>query len=218
MIEVCFFYLTLFQKWFLACCFNNLFFFREFFVDDEASDGKEEADGYDDVVPWVGAEWEVVWCDGLPHVEPWVEGYDSDADEADIDRKTFYAHYQNVTDVYLELGKEMAEQLREVLIDVDSFEVDDFLESLNDIMLANLSFFKIITSKSADKFFLTDFIWLLRETLLLRYSELTFTSASFLSHGIIGAYVDWLNGENQSTLADLKESLGKLLRFYKDAL
>lgn len=64
MIEVCFFYLTLFQKWFLACCFNNLFFFREFFVDDEASDGKEEADGFDDVVPWVGAEWEVVWCDG----------------------------------------------------------------------------------------------------------------------------------------------------------
>ncbi|MBF7094340.1 TetR/AcrR family transcriptional regulator [Streptococcus sp. HF-1907] len=80
------------------------------------------------------------------------------ADLADIDRKTFYAHYQNVTDVYLELSKEVAEQLREVLIDVDSFEVDDFLESLNDIMLANLSFFKIITSKSADKFFLTDFI------------------------------------------------------------
>ena len=56
MIEVCFFYLTLFQKWFLACCFNNFFFFREFFVDDEASDGKEEAYGSDDVVPWVGAE------------------------------------------------------------------------------------------------------------------------------------------------------------------
>ena len=88
MIEVCFFYLTLFQKWFLACCFNNLFFFREFFVDDEASDGKEEADGFDDVVPWVGAEWEVVWCDGLPHVEPWVEGYDSDADEADVEPAT----------------------------------------------------------------------------------------------------------------------------------
>ena len=118
------------------------------------------------------------------------------ADLADIDRKTFYAHYQNVTDVYLELSKEVAEQLREVLIDVDSFEVDDFLESLNDIMLANLSFFKIITSKSADKFFLTDFIQLLRETLLLRYSELTFTSTSFLSQGIIGAYVDWLTSRN----------------------
>lgn len=74
------------------------------------------------------------------------------AEKADIDRRTFYAHYGTVMDVILEMEEEIAGQVREILSDKEKLEIHDILDGLNRIMDENREFYRQISSNSSVSF------------------------------------------------------------------
>ena len=130
---------------------------------------------------------------------------------ADIDRKTFYLHYETVNDVYKEIEAEVSGELQGLLHSDEEFTFQKFFLGLNKIMQGNLDFYKVISKKPSYAFMLTECTQLLNQKLTEKYPSMSTTTASFMSHGIIGAYVDWLNDNNDISLERLAVELRETL-------
>lgn len=131
---------------------------------------------------------------------------------ADIDRKTFYLHYETVNDVYKEIEIEVSAKLQALLNSNKEFTFQKFFLGLNKIMQDDLEFYKVISKKPSYAFLLIECTELLNQKLIEKYPSMSPTTASFMSHGIIGAYVDWLNNNNDISLENLAVELGKILK------
>lgn len=131
---------------------------------------------------------------------------------ADIDRKTFYFHYDTVKDVYKEIVDEVANELN-TLISTQDFSFLVFFNELNRIMENDLKFYKVIVENNAYSFLLNECVQLLNEKLIEKYEkEKTLTpelkvKICYASYGIIGVYITWLKGNQDISLEILTESL-----------
>ncbi|MBP3819963.1 MAG: TetR/AcrR family transcriptional regulator, partial [Butyrivibrio sp.] len=56
------------------------------------------------------------------------------AQEADINRMTFYSHYDIVEDIFVEFVDEMESQIMSEISGKNRFDLDDFFELLNSLM------------------------------------------------------------------------------------
>lgn len=128
---------------------------------------------------------------------------------ADIDRKTFYQYYDNIMDVYRELEKELSDELQQLLKE-DEVDFEHFFRSLNEIMEKDLSFYKVIASKSSYTFLVNQCTDLLACKLTERFekSEGHITDEmkvriDFAACGIIGVYIRYLRGDAGRSLDEL---------------
>lgn len=113
---------------------------------------------------------------------------------ADIDRKTFYLHYQTVRDVFLEFKQMIYDQLMEILEeserrgkenlklleagkqlarpnDVAPFDFIYFYDSLNTIMMENMPFFEKLSKDTTFMFLKNDFKNVLKQALIDYYKD-----------------------------------------------
>lgn len=113
---------------------------------------------------------------------------------ADIDRKTFYLHYQTVQDVFLEFKQMIHDRLMEILAeserlgkenyrrleagealerpnDVAPFDFIYFYDSLNTIMMDNMAFFEKLSKDTTFMFLKNDFKNVLKEALMDYYND-----------------------------------------------
>ena len=111
---------------------------------------------------------------------------------ADIDRKTFYLHYQTVQDVFVEFKQMIHDRLMEILAeserrgrenqakldagealeranDIAPFDFVYFYDSLNVIMMDNMAFFEKLSRDTTFMFLKNDFKNVLKEALLDYY-------------------------------------------------
>ena len=111
---------------------------------------------------------------------------------ADIDRKTFYLHYQTVQDVFVEFKQMIHDRLMEILAeserrgrenqkrldagealerahDVAPFDFVYFYDSLNVIMMDNMAFFEKLSRDTTFMFLKSDFKNVLKQSLLDYY-------------------------------------------------
>lgn len=130
---------------------------------------------------------------------------------ADIDRKTFYLHYETINDVYKEIEIEVSTKLHTLLNSDKDFTFQNFFLGLNKIMQDDLNFYKVISKKPSYSFLLAECTELLNQKLIEKYPFISPTTSSFISHGIIGTYVDWLNNNNDISLESLAIELGEIL-------
>ena len=112
---------------------------------------------------------------------------------ADIDRKTFYLHYQTVQDVFVEFKQMIHDRLMEILAeaerrgeenqlrldageeldranDVAPFDFIYFYDSLNVIMLDNMAFFEKLSRDTTFMFLKNDFKNVLKQAILDYYT------------------------------------------------
>lgn len=113
---------------------------------------------------------------------------------ADIDRKTFYLHYQTVQDVFLEFKQMIHARLMEILDeaerrgeenrqrleageelerrdDVAPFDFIYFYDSLNVIMMDNMAFFEKLSKDTTFMFLKNDFKNVLKQALMDYYKD-----------------------------------------------
>ena len=113
---------------------------------------------------------------------------------ADIDRKTFYLHYQTVQDVFLEFKHMIHDRLLEILAeaerrgignqarldagevleraeDVAPFDFIYFYDSLNVIMMDNMAFFEKLSKDTTFMFLKNDFKNVLKQALMDYYKD-----------------------------------------------
>lgn len=135
---------------------------------------------------------------------------------ADIDRKTFYLHYDTVIDVYKEIVADASSRLQLLLEQQDSFSFDSFFHGLNQIMKNNLDFYQIIVKKESYSHLLNEHADLLACKLTEKYqSEEQSISIqrsiqiAYFSAGVIGVYTKWLKKEIGISLDELAYELSK---------
>lgn len=149
------------------------------------------------------------------------------AREADVDRKTFYSHYQTVQDVFLEFKQGIYDRLMEVLDecedperpgDSEAFDFDHFYDAMNAIMIDNLAFFEKLSKDTGFMFLKNEFKNVLKQALLDhyegRYSADPYEAglrAEFIAAGAISMWTDWLH-HKQVPLDDFKEAAIRVLR------
>lgn len=131
--------------------------------------------------------------------------------EADIDRRTFYFHYNTIMDIVLEIENEVIQELDQKFSQNSEFHLLDFFNCLNSIVIGNFDLFKCITQ--------TNNYRLQKECSKILYNTLSnvFYEKSkldkirfdyyceYVTAGIMAVYIKWLSSENRSDISTLCE-------------
>ncbi|MGN0299075.1 MAG: TetR/AcrR family transcriptional regulator [Lachnospiraceae bacterium] len=133
---------------------------------------------------------------------------------ANIDRKTFYLHYDSVEDIIKELTQtkvdELIHDIKKQALSGKAFTMVNFFEILNHMVEDNLSFFKFISKNQEYDYFFDKMKELLVQEIVNNYpdffgyseTELTLYTEFYIS-GIISVYVRWLREQIPISIDDL---------------
>ncbi len=140
---------------------------------------------------------------------------------ADIDRKTFYLHYQSVDDIVVAFAKDTIRQFLGVLKErgfyPESHDLIIFFQSLNEFMIKDYALYRILSRDHNYDFFWDAIQNIVRKTIIdlvmipgeLNDSELH-TYADLYTCGIIAIYRRWLEIEGSMSLDELGNYLSKI--------
>lgn len=131
---------------------------------------------------------------------------------ADIDRKTFYLHYESISDLYEDLGNMIVELIKDEVVRFTESDASPYslFVSINDIISEKLDLFKSIAQNND----FTDFMFkikdILSEELSTIYGKTGRTAnerikltAEFVASGTIAMYIRWLKGDSGITMDEL---------------
>ncbi len=135
------------------------------------------------------------------------KGYDnltvSDiARRADINRMTFYSHYDAVEDVFTEFVDDMEADIIDLISGESEFNIDRFLEILNSFMYREIDFFRYVAKEDKLSSFRNSFKATISK--LIRVDLKAGTGRDWEEQLIISdltaaciaySYLDWLAGE-----------------------
>lgn len=141
---------------------------------------------------------------------------------ADIDRKTFYTHYQTVQDVFTEFKQGIYDEVIRVLGESDhgdEFDFVHFYDELNAIMVNNLAFFEKLSRDTTFMFLKNDFKNVLKQALQDYYKDWpNWTSEyqasmynEFVAAGAISMWTDWLH-HKQVPMEEFRDTAIEVLR------
>lgn len=144
------------------------------------------------------------------------------ARRAEIDRKTFYLHFDSVSDIYNELGSKMVGILKETITDFGKNGLIDSAYALfmtvNEILNERLELLREIM-KSND---FTAFIFNVKDELcneiIKMYekseygdSEKFKLKAEFIASGTVSMYLRWFKGETKLSMDELALLAGSMI-------
>lgn len=131
---------------------------------------------------------------------------------ANIDRKTFYLHYESISDLYNDLGNMVVSIIKDEIIDFSTGNGSayEFFTGINEIISEKIDLFKSI-AKNND---FTDFMFMIKDILsdeLIEMYGKKNTSANerlkltaeFIASGTISMYLRWLKGDTGITMDEL---------------
>jgi AcrR family transcriptional regulator len=135
------------------------------------------------------------------------------AQRADIDRKTFYLHYDSIGNLMEELQKQLLEQIRDVLSQYDllspDFDALSLFRQFNAIIAQNSAFYRKMMEADRYGFFFHHLKDTMRDLLRRRHGHETdiispVKMAVYIEYsvgGILAVYVAWLRDQTM----DLEE-------------
>jgi AcrR family transcriptional regulator len=144
------------------------------------------------------------------------------ASNANINRKTFYLHYESIDSVFKEIAKDNISKIIIILEENNYFEnLMDFnriLNALNTVLLKDIEFYKKIASSSEYYLFWKQLEDLLKETIIEIYLKFTKLSkeelivfSDFYSAGIISIYISWLNNQYSKNITEIGAIIGEII-------
>lgn len=142
------------------------------------------------------------------------------ANEADINRKTFYTHYSRAEDILEEIQEEFLEKLLLMLKEQDfsgkNSEVYNLFKGLNEIINEELDFFSQLVSIDSYKFLIQRVKDVFKNALTEKIKDLQPEEPSdlyleFIASGIIGMYIEWLQMDTKISLEELANAATKIV-------
>lgn len=129
---------------------------------------------------------------------------------ADIDRKTFYLHYNSVDDILKEFQQEQTCKVKALLEEEKKLDIGSFFEGLNDIMMENIEIYRKLAKTKEYLFLVIEFKDILKDSITESFYEKSKMTpevfnvyAEYIASGIVNIYIDWLNSDTPLTLAEL---------------
>lgn len=141
------------------------------------------------------------------------------AKQANINRKTFYLHYNSIEDLMSEFYQELADQLILILKENDffdrSFDITSLFRSLNALINKDIEFYRNIVKGSFFLPFSEEVKNIIKSVALnsiatelnLSHNELVLYS-EFYASGIASSYVLWLNNKLDLTEDEVAKIVG----------
>ena len=121
---------------------------------------------------------------------------------ADVDRMTFYSHYETIDDIFREFVDDMEREISGRIAEEDTFDIDKFFEILNELMYKEIEFFRHAARTDSRADFRTAFKDAFGRIIridLSRNEDLPESRRIVLSDlaavCIAYAYLDWLAGD-----------------------
>ena len=144
------------------------------------------------------------------------------AEEAEINRKTFYAHYRDIYDILDEIENDLIEKVFRILNNADvlksMYNPYPLLRELTGEINQNLEFYRLLVqtrdyNSLLDKIkgiFRERFLELTKDTIKTDRELLSFV-IDFISSGITSVYKEWFSSERNISLEQLSKSLSLLI-------
>lgn len=136
------------------------------------------------------------------------------AKKANIDRKTFYLHYNSIEDVLLEILEEHLSEFESLVNEYhvlkDTIDANLIIYSMNICIMKNIEFYRCIANhlsfecfaKQMKEILVQKTIFVLSASSNLPENELRIY-CNFLFSGIINVYADWFQNDSSITLNEL---------------
>lgn len=123
------------------------------------------------------------------------------AKEADINRMTFYAHYDMVEDIFQEFIDDMKTEIMTAVSTETEFQLDSFFSLLNNCMYQEYEFFTFVSKEKSCSEFCTAFRQTICDILIFDNADIsssnsinTLIAGNLAASCIATAYLDWLAG------------------------
>lgn len=143
---------------------------------------------------------------------------------ADINRRTFYAHFQDVRALVESIEDETIDKLREVLIEThnDNFFIDPLSQLLKvaEFLESNINFYRIIINSNGAEPFLTKLKSVF--TTFMQYDENVpdiiknttefVIMQNFIAGGITNILQMWFRGDTKQSLEELVTAVANLMK------
>lgn len=154
--------------------------------------------------------------------------------KAELNRGTFYLHFQNVKSVEKYIENELAKNFKELELDFRQVQIDKtpetILNKLNEILLKDLDFYRLFIRAAS----VTNLMETIKKSLLISISnnfkvmryvmnyERFKTVVQYIAGGAINVYTDWFKGNIDCSLEELSKNITMLIKnglkdFIKDA-
>lgn len=144
------------------------------------------------------------------------------SESADINRKTFYAHYNTVEDVLDEIEDNILAGLSELMhvggIDGSNMDPEFIFRSINAIINKDIDFYSHFAHTGLTSFLQTkvkNFFMEGLEEYIGNNTELdshtVHFATEFIASGLVALYVDWFENESRISLQDLSTIAVKIM-------
>lgn len=149
------------------------------------------------------------------------------AKEADINRMTFYAHYDVIEDIFKEFIDDMKNQITAAVSSETEFDLDSFFSILNTSMYQEYDFFRYVSKENSCSEFCSAFRKAICDILIFDNSDSTLTNSintiiagNIAASCIATAYLDWLAGsygkiELDDVLSIVKDMLKDQIKYIR---
>lgn len=138
------------------------------------------------------------------------------SEKAEINRKTFYIHYDSVYHVMEELENEIIQKLQKILDEYDYFNnpsnINLLFLALNNIVSEDYKFYKRILNSTYYSFLVNKVKIYFKDMLIKQYStnsaldkQVLSLYAEYISTGVISMYVEWIQDKTLLSLEEMSK-------------
>lgn len=127
---------------------------------------------------------------------------------ADIDRKTFYLHYDTVYDVFMEIENEVIHEFMSIEIAKEG-SLENYFIRLGNIIANNSEFYKIIADKGSYATLIMECSKTLKQKNLTKETSDTehLVKMTYIAAGVVTTYLDWVKTGMKIPMKELARSL-----------
>lgn len=140
------------------------------------------------------------------------------AEKADIQRKTFYRHYDSIQSVINEFEDEILTSVKSEIQQTERFDASEFILILNNQLKKNYDFYRNIFDNENNSFLIIDCRKLLEATIENYFGRKTeidehtlHTLNTFLSAGIVNVYAEWFSNGADESVEQLSDEITSII-------
>lgn len=145
------------------------------------------------------------------------------AERANINRKTFYLHYESMEEILFDLTLEISDQLFEILIEKgffnsDSLNIDILIESIDTIINDNYELAKKLVSANSYRFFARNVKDLVKDSFIRKVKKKVALSeymmnlvGDYIASGLSKLLKDWFEDPGNLSSKDIAKVASSLI-------
>ena len=139
------------------------------------------------------------------------------SERADINRKTFYAHYDSIENIYDTIGDELVDKIlvlhNKYKLKDSNFDIHGFFRNLNESISQDMDLFEKLVKSNSYEFLWFKVKGILKQSLIHDFSankdiniDVYKLHIEFIASGLMSMYVEWINSDKKISLEELGEA------------